>query len=263
MFSKTKWLVEVWKLLVSIKGSNCRTHDVYMFKVSLEQTLRERFKCKRGCWADDPREDGREWDTVWFIWAQAEPSVTCTMWHVLWHVGKTRGLECGLTTGSSPNSVPTDRSLNQELSSSQDQMQFPFIPYQWASVLLIHRIIQTNHILPQEPAGLLPWHYRTCIPQAVLLGHNVPRAQPLCHSVWQECPSPAQEYRWLIHLVISTRYGCLVISLNLGQNPSLTNQVNSRKLKPRWKEMHLIKCTLSSKSLPCLWLTGGKTLGEF
>lgn len=100
---------------------------------SLEQTLRERCKCKRVCWADDPREDGRG---VRYC-GLSEPKLSPVL-HVQYYMcldmwGKPGALN-GLTTGSSPNSVPQIRSLNQELSSSQDQMQFPFIPYQWASV---------------------------------------------------------------------------------------------------------------------------------
>lgn len=88
----------------------------------------------RGCWADDPREDGRGVNTVDYLGPKLSPvlRVQCDMCFDMWE--ENRGALNGLTTGSSPNSVPTDESLNQELSSSQDQMQFPFIPYQWASV---------------------------------------------------------------------------------------------------------------------------------
>lgn len=84
------------------------TLDVYMFKVSLEQTLRERFKCKRGCWADDPREDGRGVRYCGLSEPKLSPvlRVQCDMCFDMW--GKPGALN-GLTTGSSPNSVPTDK----------------------------------------------------------------------------------------------------------------------------------------------------------
>ena len=126
---------------------------------SLEQTLRERCKCKRVCWADDPREDGRG---VRYC-GLSEPKLSPVL-HVQYYMcldmwGKPGALN-GLTTGSSPNSVPQIRSLNQELSSSQDQMQFPFIPYQWASVtanISSHESQQASRSLDTiEPASHSP-----------------------------------------------------------------------------------------------------------
>ena len=80
-----------------------------------------------------PGKMGGEWDTAVYLspnWVQCYVySVTCALtcrenqgpW-IAW-------LQVLLLT-----LCPQIRSLNQELSSSQDQMQFPFIPYQWASV---------------------------------------------------------------------------------------------------------------------------------
>lgn len=137
-----------------------------------------------------PGKMGGEWDTAVYLspnWVQCYVySVTCALTCRENQGPWTAWLQVLLLI-----LCPQIRSLNQELSSSQDQTQFPFIPYQWASVTANpQNYSNKSHAPTGAPGTRLPWYYRTCLPQP-LLGHNVPKGNLCVALCGMQCPPPA------------------------------------------------------------------------